>query len=195
MQCNVEFGYQLSIRYGTKENHGKPWSSCPVTGPSGCKLTTSQQSGVQYASPNIVSLSVRLLYCRIRLQFVLQIYCILASCYIRLTRNICSFVHQCNTFTSYILLIVDMFRSHTAIFKCYSILSRSCCSVMPIFAYVVLPAMCFGWRCAYCQCPFVRIFVLPLRPPCCLFTLCGRHVACCLKMAVWGRNMSTINRI
>jgi hypothetical protein len=22
MQCNVEFGYQLSIRSGTKENHG-----------------------------------------------------------------------------------------------------------------------------------------------------------------------------
>jgi hypothetical protein len=28
--------------------------------------------GVEYASHNIVSLSVRLLYCRIRLQFVLQ---------------------------------------------------------------------------------------------------------------------------
>jgi hypothetical protein len=24
VQCNVEFGYQLSIRSGTKENHGKP---------------------------------------------------------------------------------------------------------------------------------------------------------------------------
>jgi hypothetical protein len=24
MQCNVEFGYQLSIRSGTKGNHGKP---------------------------------------------------------------------------------------------------------------------------------------------------------------------------
>jgi hypothetical protein len=32
--------------------------------------------------------------------------------------KICSFVHQCNTFTSYILLIVDMFRPHTAIFRC-----------------------------------------------------------------------------
>jgi hypothetical protein len=51
--------------------------------------------------------------------------------------NICSFVHQCNTFTSYILLIVDMFRPHTAIFKCYSKLSRSWCSVMPIFAYCI----------------------------------------------------------
>jgi hypothetical protein len=56
--------------------------------------------------------------------------------------NICSFVHQCNTFTSYFLLIVDMFRPHTAIFRCYSILSISWCSVMPIFAYVMLPAMC-----------------------------------------------------
>jgi hypothetical protein len=36
------------------------------------------------------------------------LYCILASCYIRLTLNICSFVHQCNTFTSYILLIADI---------------------------------------------------------------------------------------
>jgi hypothetical protein len=57
--------------------------------------------------------------------------------------NICYFVHQCNTFTSYFLLIVDMFRPHTAIFRCYSILSRSC-SVMPIFAYVMLPAMWFS---------------------------------------------------
>jgi hypothetical protein len=24
MQCNVEFGYQLNICSGTKENHGKP---------------------------------------------------------------------------------------------------------------------------------------------------------------------------
>jgi hypothetical protein len=73
--------------------------------------------------------------------------------------NVCSFVHQCNTFTFYFLLFVDMFRPHTAIFGCYSILSRGWCSVMPIFAYVMLPAMCFCWWCAYCQCPFVRIFV------------------------------------
>jgi hypothetical protein len=45
---------------------------------------------------------------------------------------------------------VDMFRPHTAILSCYRILSsRSCCSVMPIFAYVMLPAMCFSWCCAY----------------------------------------------
>jgi hypothetical protein len=52
MQCNAEFGYQLSICSGTKENHGKPWSSWPVAGPSGCRLTSSQQSGIKYASPN-----------------------------------------------------------------------------------------------------------------------------------------------
>jgi hypothetical protein len=40
------------------------------------------------------------------------IYCILASCYVRLTLNICSFVHQCNTFTSYFLLIVDTDDKH-----------------------------------------------------------------------------------
>jgi hypothetical protein len=27
-------------------------------------------------------------------------YCILASCYIRLTLNICSFIHQCNTIST-----------------------------------------------------------------------------------------------
>jgi hypothetical protein len=63
------------------------------------------------------------------------IYCILASPYIRFTLNICSFVHQCNAFTFYYLLFVDMFRPHTAIFKCYSILSRSWCSLMPIFCH------------------------------------------------------------
>jgi hypothetical protein len=74
MKCSVEFGCQLSIRSGTKENHGKPWSSWPVAGPSGCKLTSSQKSGIEYATPNIVSLSVRLLYYKIRIQFVLQMF-------------------------------------------------------------------------------------------------------------------------
>jgi hypothetical protein len=74
--------------------------------------------------------------------------------------NICSFVHQCNIFTFYFLLFVDMFRPHTAIFRCYSILSRSWCSVMPIFAYVMVPAMCFCWWCAYCQCPSVNYIML-----------------------------------
>jgi hypothetical protein len=52
MQCNVEFWYQHSLCSGTKGNHGKPWSSWPVAGPSECKLTSSQQSGIKYASPN-----------------------------------------------------------------------------------------------------------------------------------------------
>jgi hypothetical protein len=53
---------------------------------------------------------------------------ILKSCHGRLlypstqrhyrTLNICSFVHECNTFTLYFLLFFDMFRSHTAIFRC-----------------------------------------------------------------------------
>ena len=46
-------GYQLSICSSTEENHGKPWSSWPVSGPSGYKLTSSQQSGIKYANPNI----------------------------------------------------------------------------------------------------------------------------------------------
>jgi hypothetical protein len=42
--CNVEFGYQLNICSATKENYGKPWSSWPVAGPSGCKLTSSHRN-------------------------------------------------------------------------------------------------------------------------------------------------------
>jgi hypothetical protein len=53
MQCNMEFEYQLSICSGTKENHRKPWWNSPVTGSSECKLTSSQQSSIKYAIPNI----------------------------------------------------------------------------------------------------------------------------------------------
>jgi hypothetical protein len=53
MQRNVEFGYKLSICSGIEENHGKPGSSWPVAGPSGCKLTSSHQSGIKDANPNI----------------------------------------------------------------------------------------------------------------------------------------------
>jgi hypothetical protein len=34
-------------------DHGKSYSSWPVAGPSGCKLTASQQSSIKYTSPNI----------------------------------------------------------------------------------------------------------------------------------------------
>jgi hypothetical protein len=52
-QSKVGFGYQLSIGSGNKENHGKPSSSWPVAGSSGCKLTSSQQSGTEHAKPSI----------------------------------------------------------------------------------------------------------------------------------------------
>jgi hypothetical protein len=52
-QSNVEFGCQLSICSGTKEDHGKPRSSWSVAGSSGCKLTSSQQSGTEHANPKI----------------------------------------------------------------------------------------------------------------------------------------------
>jgi hypothetical protein len=62
MQCNVEFGYQLSICSGTKENNGKRWSSWPVAGPSDCKLTSSQQSGINFRNPNISPYSLQLYF-------------------------------------------------------------------------------------------------------------------------------------
>jgi hypothetical protein len=52
MQWSLEFEHQLSIFCGTKDNHGNPWSSLPFSGPSKCKLTSSQQSGIKYASHN-----------------------------------------------------------------------------------------------------------------------------------------------
>jgi hypothetical protein len=47
------FGYHLSICSGIEENHGKSGSSWPVAGPSGCKLTSTQQSGIKDENPNI----------------------------------------------------------------------------------------------------------------------------------------------
>jgi hypothetical protein len=63
MQCNVEFGYQLSICSGTKENHGKPWSSWQVAGPSGCKLTSSR-SRSYFTTDKSVSQSVSMSWYR-----------------------------------------------------------------------------------------------------------------------------------
>jgi hypothetical protein len=59
-----------------------------------------------------------------------------------------------------------MFRPHTVILSCYRILSsRSCCSVMLIFAYVMFQP---------CASPDVLIVsVRLLEYLCCL---CGRHV-------------------
>jgi hypothetical protein len=52
-KCNVEFRYQLVICSRAEENQGNPWSICPVAGPSGCKVTSSQLSGIKYGNPNV----------------------------------------------------------------------------------------------------------------------------------------------
>jgi hypothetical protein len=56
MQCNVEFGYQLSIHSGAKENRGKPWSCWPVAGPSGI------QTYVFYAAFSIADFDVEIVF-------------------------------------------------------------------------------------------------------------------------------------
>jgi hypothetical protein len=58
---HVKCAVQREIRVQTqhllwdKENHWKPSSRWPVAGPFGCKLTSSQQSGIKYESPNTSS--------------------------------------------------------------------------------------------------------------------------------------------
>jgi hypothetical protein len=52
-QCNVEFRCQVRIWSRLEGNHGRPWWSWPVAGPSGCKLTSSQQSSITHANPNV----------------------------------------------------------------------------------------------------------------------------------------------
>jgi hypothetical protein len=65
--------------------------------------------------------------------------------------NICSFVHPCNTFTSYFLLIVDMFRPHMAIFRCIVYSSEAgalLCQFLPMWccqpcaSHVLLLMLC-----------------------------------------------------
>jgi hypothetical protein len=60
MKCNVEFGYQLSICSGTKENHGKPWSSWPVAGPSECNWLLASSPAL---NPWTLTLVPTLCYC------------------------------------------------------------------------------------------------------------------------------------
>jgi predicted ATPase len=63
--CNVEFGYQFCICSSTKENHEKSWSSWPIAGTSGCRLTSSQQSDIKYATITLapIRLFLRLKKC------------------------------------------------------------------------------------------------------------------------------------
>jgi hypothetical protein len=72
------------------------------------------------------------------------------------------------TFTFYFLLFVDMFRPHTAIFKCYNILSRSWCSVMQFFPMLE------------CQphAPADGVLIVSVRVLEYLCCLCGCLVAC-----------------
>jgi hypothetical protein len=84
MQCNVEFGYKLSICCGIEENDGKPWSSWPIAGPSGCRLTSSQQTGIKYSNPNIspylaIALFVKNRICFYRFHFFMCIIWMSAS--------------------------------------------------------------------------------------------------------------------
>jgi hypothetical protein len=60
MQCNVEFGYQLSICSATKENHGKPWSSWTVAGPSECNWLLASSPAL---NPRTLTLVHTLCYC------------------------------------------------------------------------------------------------------------------------------------
>jgi hypothetical protein len=60
MQCNVEFGYQLSICSGTKENHGKPWSILPVAVPSECNWLLASSPAL---NPRTLTLVHTLCYC------------------------------------------------------------------------------------------------------------------------------------
>jgi hypothetical protein len=77
MQCNVEFGYQVSICSETKENHGKPWSRWPVAGPSGCKLTSSQQSSIKPRALALVPFcAVALLFKRLQVLVYTSFVCI-----------------------------------------------------------------------------------------------------------------------
>jgi hypothetical protein len=60
MQCTVEFGYQLSICSGTKENHGKPWSNWPAAGPSECNRLLASSPAL---NPRTLTLVPTLHYC------------------------------------------------------------------------------------------------------------------------------------
>jgi hypothetical protein len=53
MQCNVEFGYQLSICCRNKENHNLDRVGRSQELPE-CKLVSSQQSDIKPAGPNII---------------------------------------------------------------------------------------------------------------------------------------------
>jgi hypothetical protein len=54
MQCKVEFGYQLNICSGTRENHGRPWSSWPVAGLSERNWLLASSPALNSRTPTLV---------------------------------------------------------------------------------------------------------------------------------------------
>jgi hypothetical protein len=60
-----------------------------------------------------------------------------------------------------------MFFDELCCFYAAAMLLVLLCNCLSDVASHVL-AMCFCWWCTNCQCPFVRIYVLSLWPPCCL---------------------------
>jgi hypothetical protein len=63
-QYNVESAYNVSICFGTKENHEKQLIDWPLSGPSRCTLTSRQQFGIKYTKPNISSYMAAALFAK-----------------------------------------------------------------------------------------------------------------------------------
>jgi hypothetical protein len=97
------------------------------------------------------------------------IYCILASCYIRFTLNICSFVHQCN-----IHFFIVYYLS-----SCFG-LTRPSSSVI-VYSPEAGALLCqFFLPMTGCQpcAPADGVLIVSVRVLEYLCCLCGRHVAC-----------------
>jgi hypothetical protein len=93
-ECNMEFGHQIRTYIETKQIHGNSWSSWPVVGPEGCKLITSQQSGIYYKIPNV---NLSLCIC-----FILKNFPKLIPFYIWKSNKQSSEIHVNNVKTHYI---------------------------------------------------------------------------------------------
>jgi hypothetical protein len=51
---NTTVGYLCNICSRTEDNHGNPFSKWPAEGPSGWKLTYSQQSDIKYTTIDVI---------------------------------------------------------------------------------------------------------------------------------------------
>jgi hypothetical protein len=107
MLCKVQFGYQLSICSRIEESHGKPWSILAVSGPSGRKLASSQQSGIKWANPNIIRYRAVVLFAKcLHICFYWLSFCVLTlDKHQTLVYNICEenmHMHSCEHTNNYI---------------------------------------------------------------------------------------------